>query len=329
MEKKVIDENEVIEKYRELNNIKSVVKFFKKRHSTISGILQKNGIIIPKPRVNPIFRINLETNEKTCSKCLITKPLEDFWLMPNGKYPARCRRCQSDYTIQFNKERYKNDTEFKKKKNIQVKEYKEKNKDKVSKWSSDWAKNNRDKVNEIAREYRKKNPEYFKNKLKRIHRKRWDNDPEYRERVSRQSKERFQKLYYNDEEYRENCIKKVQENHKKRYKTDEMYKFITNIRRVVWGAFRRMGYTKISRSMDILGAEWIVVKEHFETLFQDGMTWDNYGVNGWHVDHIIPISSADNEDDVIKLNHYKNLQPLWAKDNLRKGNKIGYLIPRY
>jgi hypothetical protein len=324
--KKVIDENEVIEKYKELNNIKSVATLFKKTPSTISGILQKNGIIIPKTRVKPIFRINLETNEKTCSKCLITKPLEDFWLMPNGKYPARCRRCQSEHTIQYNKERYKNDPEFRKKRSIQINEYREKNPDKVKKWSSDWAKNNRDKVNEIAKEYRKKNPEYFKNKAKRIHRKRWDNDPEHRERVNKQSKERFQNLYYNDEEFRQNTIKKAQENHKKRYKTDELYKFITDIRKVVGGVFRRMGYTKRSQSMDLLGAEWIVVKEHLENLFQDGMTWDNYGVNGWHVDHIIPISSANNEDEVIKLCHYKNLQPLWAKDNLRKGNKIGYVI---
>ena len=96
--------------------------------------------------------------EKTCSKCLITKPLEDFWLMTNGKYPARCRRCQSEYTIQYNRERYNNDPEFRKKRKIQINEYREKNKDKVNKWSSDWAKNNRDKVNKIAREYHKKNP---------------------------------------------------------------------------------------------------------------------------------------------------------------------------
>ena len=50
------------------------------------------------------------------------------------------------------------------------------------------------------------------------------------------------------------------------------------------------------------------------------MSWDNYGE--WHIDHIIPLASATTEEGVLKLYHYSNLQPLWAKDNLSKGSKI-------
>ena len=50
------------------------------------------------------------------------------------------------------------------------------------------------------------------------------------------------------------------------------------------------------------------------------MNWDNHGE--WHYDHIIPLASADNYDDLVRLNHYTNLQPLWAEDNLKKGSKI-------
>jgi hypothetical protein len=50
------------------------------------------------------------------------------------------------------------------------------------------------------------------------------------------------------------------------------------------------------------------------------MSWDNHGE--WHIDHIIPLSSAKNENDVYTLCHYTNLQPLWAEENLRKSNKI-------
>ena len=52
------------------------------------------------------------------------------------------------------------------------------------------------------------------------------------------------------------------------------------------------------------------------------MGWDNYGINGWHVDHIIPLSSAKNENEIYELCHYTNLQPLWGTDNIKKSNKI-------
>ena len=50
------------------------------------------------------------------------------------------------------------------------------------------------------------------------------------------------------------------------------------------------------------------------------MTWNNYGE--WELDHIIPISSATTEEEVYKLNHYTNFQPLWMSENRKKGNKI-------
>ena len=56
-------------------------------------------------------------------------------------------------------------------------------------------------------------------------------------------------------------------------------------------------------------------KAHIESQFVEGMSWDNWTVDGWHLDHIIPLSKGG-------TNHYTNLQPLWAKDNLSKSNKI-------
>lgn len=64
-------------------------------------------------------------------------------------------------------------------------------------------------------------------------------------------------------------------------------------------------------------------KTHIESKFQPGMSWDNYGKGGWHIDHIRPLSSFNvtKKDQAILANHYTNLQPLWAKDNLSKGRK--------
>jgi hypothetical protein len=60
-------------------------------------------------------------------------------------------------------------------------------------------------------------------------------------------------------------------------------------------------------------------KRYIEDKFKDGMSWENHGE--WHLDHKIPISWANNEEDVFKLNHYTNFQPLWALENQTKNNK--------
>lgn len=81
------------------------------------------------------------------------------------------------------------------------------------------------------------------------------------------------------------------------------------------------------RTVELLGCDRNVFLNHLESQFTEGMTWENYGLKGWHVDHIIPLSSFDltNEDEVKKACHYTNLQPLWWQDNLEKGNKISTL----
>jgi hypothetical protein len=73
-----------------------------------------------------------------------------------------------------------------------------------------------------------------------------------------------------------------------------------------------------------LGCTVEELKSYLESKFQYGMNWDNYGLYGWHIDHIIPLSSYDltNRKQFLEACHYTNLQPLWAKDNLSKHNKI-------
>jgi hypothetical protein len=73
---------------------------------------------------------------------------------------------------------------------------------------------------------------------------------------------------------------------------------------------------------EILGCSSVFLKEYLGEQFTEGMTWDNHGQYGWHIDHIIPLSSAKTEEEVYKLCHYTNLQPLWAEDNLKKSNKM-------
>ena len=81
-----------------------------------------------------------------------------------------------------------------------------------------------------------------------------------------------------------------------------------------------MGKPKENNTIDLLGYSAIELKEHIESIFTEGMSWDNHGE--WHIDHIIPVSSFDKSEKMSVVNSLDNLQPLWAKDNLSKGSKI-------
>lgn len=81
----------------------------------------------------------------------------------------------------------------------------------------------------------------------------------------------------------------------------------------------RRGYKKGS-AIALLGCSVEELKKHLERQFKDGMTWENRGIGGWHIDHIIPLSAFD-LSDVAQLKiacHFSNLQPLWQAENLSK-----------
>ena len=87
---------------------------------------------------------------------------------------------------------------------------------------------------------------------------------------------------------------------------------------------RKAGYTKASRTHEILGCDWPTFKQHIERQFMPGMSWANR--DQWHIDHIVPASSAKNEDELLALNHFTNLRPLWATENQSKNDSRTYLI---
>lgn len=119
-------------------------------------------------------------------------------------------------------------------------------------------------------------------------------------------------------------VHKQRVNRKKRRKNDPLFKLIGTIRSRTVGAFKASGFKKNTKTEIMLGCNWFTCKLHLESLFTEGMSWDNHGE--WHIDHIIPLSSAKTAEAMIKLAHYTNLQPLWAKDNLSKGSKLNYVI---
>jgi len=109
-----------------------------------------------------------------------------------------------------------------------------------------------------------------------------------------------------------------------RYHSDPEYKIKVLLRSVIGKVLRSKGATKCARSQELLGCTIAEYKQHLESQFHEGMTWDNHSMHGWHVDHIIPLDYFNLKDpeQQKKAFHYTNLQPLWAKDNIAKSNKL-------
>lgn len=98
-----------------------------------------------------------------------------------------------------------------------------------------------------------------------------------------------------------------------------LYKFSCGIRSLIGVCIRNVGFKKSTKTADILGCSFEQFKAHIESQFKPGMSWKNRHL--WHIDHIMPVSMAKTYDEVIRLNHYRNLRPMWAKENLSKSDK--------
>ncbi len=120
---------------------------------------------------------------------------------------------------------------------------------------------------------------------------------------------------------------KINENKRKYRKNNIHEKFRRNLSGRIRTAVKAQYSKKLNYTEKLLGCNISFFLGYLSSKFQPGMTWENYGINGWHVDHIIPCVSFDLsiEENQYKCFHYTNLQPLWAKDNLSKGKKTNWI----
>jgi hypothetical protein len=180
--------------------------------------------------------------------------------------------------------------------------------------------------------------EYDKNKLRILdYQKKYylQNKVEILQRISkdylekRDDKLEYQKLYYqNHLEVKLNYAKTYRENNRdnrnryenQRKKIDVIYKLKHLVRNRIGKFIKLKKINKNNSTFVIVGCTPQELKIHLEEKFTQGMSWDNQG--RWHIDHKIPLSSAKNEEELYKLCHFTNLQPMWATENIKKGNKI-------
>jgi len=136
------------------------------------------------------------------------------------------------------------------------------------------------------------------------------------------NREKFNKLV--NKSYHKNkkkIIKKNMEYERKRLQTDMNWVLKKRLRNRLRQALK--GISKSKSTMELLGVPHMdFLKTWIECKFKEGMTWENRHL--WHIDHIIPCSSFDltKPEEQAKCFHYTNLQPLWASENLSKGNRI-------
>jgi len=180
--------------------------------------------------------------------------------------------------------------------------------------------NNSKKMSEYNKIYRKNNHDELLLK-KKIYR---DNNKTL---ISKTKKDHYLKNKYSlikkQKEYYINNKEKINNYVKIKRKTSVMFKLTQNVRTRIRIFLSLKNITKQNKTFEIVGCSPQFLKEYLEQKFTEGMSWDLMGKH-IHIDHIIPLSSANTEEDVYKLCHYTNLQPLWSKENLQKGKKLIY-----
>jgi hypothetical protein len=244
---------------------------------------------------------------KTCTKCGETKPLTEFWRdrrKSDGRTPA-CRACmKASHSAWIAR-----------------------NPD----YANEWQRQNRDKANAAKRRHRERHPE----KAKEVERRRVRDPAVLRKQhkayyeANKERLKHHQRQWYakNAERARLFAVEWRRKNRQHIIARQSLPKARLDgavsraIRaRIAKGSKRRAKWeTLVGYSINQLMA-------HLERQFLPGMTWENYGLRGWHIDHIVPLSAFNYETpdhiDFKRAWALSNLRPLWARDNISKGGRL-------
>lgn len=177
---------------------------------------------------------------------------------------------------------------------------------------------------EYSRKYRQEHSDYIREYNRKYRQEHLEHIKEMQNEYYLKNKDYVKKKsasYY--KENKESVLKTHTIYVKTKRKNDSLYKTKEGVKSCIRSSFKRAcqgKYRKGKKTEEILGCTMDFFISYIESKFQEGMSFDNYGK--WHIDHIIPLATAQTEEDIYKLCHYTNLQPLWARDNIIKSDKI-------
>jgi len=238
-----------------------------------------SALVVARSNSQGIFVFKI-TMEKKCTKCGVVKSLDNFGRHKgqNDGKRSHCKSCCKHY-----------DKIYRQNNKEKIKISKQDNKEKIKEYNKEYYKNNKDKVNKNQREYYKNN----KDKVKET-----------------------QKIYIkkNKGKNREYLKKYLKE----RRKTDFLFRLRGNISANIKESLKIKGYTKKTKTYNILKCEYDFFMTWLNGIASNGYT---YGVGDLQLDHVVPTSLATTEQEMIILNHYSNFQLLSADENRSKGNR--------
>ena len=296
---------------------------------------------------NKIIKID-PGETKACIRCGLKKSLFDFSFdKANGKFINTCKSCKAKLTQEY----YKKNTDERKE---YAKAYVEQNREKVRAkrkeyynshseharaYSRQYEKDHWDEVRAKRKEYRKSHKEEFRERDKQYYEA---HKEQIKERYIQWAKEHSEQLAAYNKKYREKNadsikMKRQAYDKKNRHKitryyinkrnTDPLFKLSTQVRGLIRASLKRRGYKKDTNTYEILGCDYNTLWEHLK------QTWlGNYGRewNGepYHIDHIIPLATANSEQEIKDLCYYKNLQLLKPQDNLAKNKLLNWNLKK-
>ena len=285
---------------------------------------------------NKFFIESLKSRKKYCS----TECLNKYYVDYRRKYAKEYNKKNRVPGTEYYKKHLNYNRQYLKKYN-QLESTKEK-KDKFSKTPE-----RKEYLKQWHKEYRKtpERKEYLKQYMKEYSKK-----PEVIEKRKRYLK-KYLKVYFDRSEVLERRKKYINDSaperkeylkkyhsaperkeHLKRYRTkysrerrknDPTFRLMYNLRGRFKSFIKLTDFKKSSTTMMLIGCSPSELRSHIEKQFKPGMSWENYGVKGWHLDHIKPLSLAKSMQEIIDGDymHYTNFQPLWATENISKGKK--------
>lgn len=156
----------------------------------------------------------------------------------------------------------------------------------------------------------------------------WSRVLEYKKRWRKKNPQHMQRCRDNWASLNKDRIRRVRnESMKSKLKNNIQFQIqhVTRAKINRWLLKRGFGLGGLPAKIpSIVGCSKQFFRDYIEGLFKTGMTWENHGSNGWHLDHVIPCSQFDltKHKQLKQCFHYSNVQPLWYPDHIRKHGKV-------